>query len=193
MPSEELQGEELYESVTGAALVRKEQRCTNRCEYCWHDLTQRCMCHHARPHSLHTTVNVKVLVLMHSKEYLNPGTDAKLLLAMLPPERAKLYARLPPSNPARGRRAHPEPCQNRCHAPLWCSSDARPCHLHDNLPPTQVYGRPGDLAALRDELAIAPRHTLLLWPGEGALTAVPHVESVGCVVPPLATTASVGQ
>ena len=50
-----------------------------------------------------------------------------------------------------------------------------------------------DDKALRDELAIAPRHTLLLWPGEGALTAVPHVESVGCVVPPLATTASVGQ
>ena len=73
-------------AVTGAALVRKEQRCTNRrCEYCWHDRAQRCMCHRARPHSLHTTVNVKVLVLMHSKEYLNPGTDAKLLLAMLPP------------------------------------------------------------------------------------------------------------
>ena len=102
MPSEALQGEELFESITGATLVRKEQRCTNRCEYCWHDRAQRCMCHHARPHSLHTTVNVKVLVLMHSKEYLNPGTDAKLLLAMLPPERAKLYARLPPSNPACG-------------------------------------------------------------------------------------------
>ena len=59
---------------------------------------------------------VKVLVLMHSKEYLNPGTDAKLLLAMLLPERAKLYARLPPSNPARGARA-------RCgavHAPVPC-------------------------------------------------------------------------
>ena len=109
MPSEALQGEELFESITGATLVRKEQRCTNRCEYCWHDRAQRCMCHHARPHSLHTTVNVKVLVLMHSKEYLNPGTDAKLLLAMLPPERAKLYARLPPSNPACGAMHAPNP------------------------------------------------------------------------------------
>ena len=72
------------------------------------------MCHRARPHSLHTTVNVKVLVLMHSKEYLNPGTDAKLLLAMLPPERAKLYVRLPPSNPARGAMHAPVP---PCHAP----------------------------------------------------------------------------
>ena len=41
----------------------------------------------------------------------------------------------------------------------------------------QVYGRPGDLAALREELAIAPEHTLLLWPGEGALTVGRHVES----------------
>ena len=116
MPSHELQGEELFESVTGPALVRKEQRCTNRCEYCWHDRAQRCMCQHARPHSLHTTVNVKVLVLMHSKEYLNPGTDAKLLLAMLPPERAKLYARLPPSNPACG----------AMHTPVR----VKPCAMH---------------------------------------------------------------
>ena len=116
MPSGQLQGEDLFESVTGAALARKEQRCANRCDYCWHDRAQRCMCHSARPHSLHTTVNFKLLVLMHSKEYLNPGTDAKLLLAMLPPERSKLYARLPPSNPARGARA-------RCgamHAPVSC-------------------------------------------------------------------------
>ena len=133
MPSGQLQGEDLFESVTGAALARKEQRCANRCDYCWHDRAQRCMCHSARPHSLHTTVNFKLLVLMHSKEYLNPGTDAKLLLAMLPPERAKLYARLPPSNPARGARA-------RCgavHAPVSCylaplerSSDAYARHSH---------------------------------------------------------------
>ena len=59
-----------------------------------------------------------------------------------------------------------------------------------------MYGRPGDLAALRDELAIAPRHTLLLWPGEGALTVEPHVESArlrGCTVSPLATAASLGE
>ena len=127
MPSGQLQGEDLFESVTGAALARKEQRCANRCDYCWHDRAQRCMCHSARPHSLHTTVNFKLLVLMHSKEYLNPGTDAKLLLAMLPPERAKLYARLPPSNPARGARARcgavhaPVPCYL---APLERSNDA---------------------------------------------------------------------
>ena len=131
MPSQELQGEELFESVTGPALVRKEQRCTNRCEYCWHDRAQRCMCQHARPHSLHTTVNVKVLVLMHSKEYLNPGTDAKLLLAMLPPERAKLYARLPPTNPAR--RAVPEPVH------------ASGRHLHPNNQPRRCMGGPAIL------------------------------------------------
>lgn len=33
-----------------------------------------------------------------------------------------------------------------------------------------MYGRPGDLEALRDELAVSPQHTLLLWPGDGALT-----------------------
>ena len=181
MPSGQLQGEDLFESVTGAALARKEQRCANRCDYCWHDRAQRCMCHSARPHSLHTTVNFKLLVLMHSKEYLNPGTDAKLLLAMLPPERAKLYARLPPSNPARGARS-------RCgavHAPVSCylaplerSSDAYARHSHVRpVSLVQVYGRPSDLAALREELAIAPEHTLLLWPGEGALTVGRHVES----------------
>ena len=116
MPSGQLQGEDLFESVTGAALARKEQRCANRCDYCWHDRAQRCMCHSARPHSLHTTINFKLLVLMHSKEYLNPGTDAKLLLAMLPPELSKLYARLPPSNPARGAGA----CCGAVHAPVSC-------------------------------------------------------------------------
>ena len=121
MPSGQLQGEDLFESVTGAALARKEQRCANRCDYCWHDRAQRCMCHSARPHSLHTTVNFKLLVLMHSKEYLNPGTDAKLLLAMLPPERAKLYARLPPSNPARGARAS---------SARATPTHATPCALH---------------------------------------------------------------
>jgi DTW domain-containing protein YfiP len=36
-------------------------------------------------------VVVRVLVLMHHKEYLSAGDDAKLLLAMLPPENAKLF------------------------------------------------------------------------------------------------------
>ena len=91
--SEELKGEELFEAVTGAALLRKEQQCINRCRLCWHDRLQRCICVHAKPRSLHLSVNVKVLVLMHSKEYLNPGDDAKLLLAMLQHDRATLYVR----------------------------------------------------------------------------------------------------
>ena len=75
--AEKLQGQELYEAVTGAALLRKEERCANRCGYCWHDRVQRCICKRACPHSLRTAVNVKVLVLMHSK--------ARLRDLLLPP------------------------------------------------------------------------------------------------------------
>lgn len=119
-----MQGEALFEANVTESIARKESRCQNRCSHCWHDKTQRCICRLVVPRSLTTETRVKVLVLQHSKEYLNPGDDAKLLLALLPPERCALY----------------------------------------------VYGRKGDLAALRAELDEAPQHTLLLWPGEGALT-----------------------
>ena len=119
-----MQGEELFEANVTESLTRKASRCQNRCSHCWHDKTQRCICRLVVPRSLTTTLHVKILVLQHSKEFLNPGDDAKLLLALLPPERCALY----------------------------------------------VYGRKGDLAALRAELDEAPQHTLLLWPGEGALT-----------------------
>ena len=147
MPSGQLQGEDLFESVTGAALARKEQRCANRCDYCWHDRAQRCMCHSARPHSLHTTVNFKLLVLMHSKEYLNPGTDAKLLLAMLPPERAKLYARLPPSNPPRCPRTLW--CRARSRVMLTCTARALERRLRTPLPRAPCIARAGVRAARR--------------------------------------------
>ena len=76
------------------------------------------------------------------------------------------------------------PCTLPCHANLHRSSTrATPTHATPTCAlyrsRVQVYGRPGDLAALREELAIAPEHTLLLWPGEGALTVGRHVESEG--------------
>ena len=110
--ADEPRGEALYEAITGAAVARKEQRCANRCSHCWHDRVQRCICHRAPPRSLRTTVNVKVLVLMHSKEYLNPGDDAKLLLAMLPAERSALYVPRLPSHTA------PFPINHRSQVPL---------------------------------------------------------------------------
>ncbi|EOD29857.1 hypothetical protein EMIHUDRAFT_468479, partial [Emiliania huxleyi CCMP1516] len=48
------------------------------------------------------------------------------------------------------------------------------------LPPEQarvfVYGRRADWDALAAELAADPQHTMLLWPGEGALTVGEFVE-----------------
>jgi DTW domain-containing protein YfiP len=114
--------DEIFATLTEEAVARKEAGQKNRCRRCWHDRAQHCICDRLAP--LRTALNVRVLVLMHSSEYLSPGDDAKLLLAMLPAEQAGLY----------------------------------------------VFGRRDDMAALRRELHEDPTHTLLLWPGEEALT-----------------------
>ena len=81
--------QQIFEALT-AALARKEQNNAHRCKRCWHDAPQRCICAQLPP-VVTPALRFKVLVLMHPSEYLNPGDDAKLLLALLPPSHASLY------------------------------------------------------------------------------------------------------
>ena len=120
--------DEVLEGMVDGAIRRKEESKRNLCSRCWHDQAQRCICHHLG--HLQTALPAKVLVLMHHKEYLKAGDDAKLLLAMLPADRTELY----------------------------------------------VFGRRGDLARLQAELRVDPAHTLILWPGNDALTVEEFVE-----------------
>jgi len=112
----------LFEALAGEVIERKESQMANRCFKCWHDAKQGCIC--TQLPALSLRVRVRILVLMHHKEYLGAGDDAKLLMAMLPPDQARLF----------------------------------------------VYGRARDWVALAEELAADPAHSLILWPGDGALT-----------------------
>lgn len=123
----------VFEQQATTALARRLDAQSNRCLSCWHDRVQRCICASVQPLSL--ALPVRVLVLMHHKEYLRASDDAKLLLMMLPPDRARLF----------------------------------------------IFGRPGDLEALQSELDEDSGHSMVLWPGDGALTvaqwqrgAAPH-------------------
>ena len=123
--------DEVLEGMVDGAIARKENSKRHLCSRCWHDASatnRKCICHHLG--QLQTALPAKVLVLMHHKEYLKAGDDAKLLLAMLPAERTELY----------------------------------------------VFGRRGDLARLQAELRVDPAHTLILWPGNDALTVDQFVE-----------------
>ena len=85
---------ELFEALTTKSIQAKEEANSNRCKACWHDLTHRCICQHLRlPREdvQKMRLNVRILVLMHHKEYLSAGDDAKLLLAMLPPSHCELF------------------------------------------------------------------------------------------------------
>jgi len=82
--------DERFEAHSSAILERKIQESANRCKRCWHDRKQRCICQMLQS-EMPTVMPIKVLVLMHHKEYLNAGDDAKLLLAMLPASRAQLF------------------------------------------------------------------------------------------------------
>ena len=84
-----LTGQALFEALVSEALERKQARVANRCPRCWHDKVQRCICR--RLGRLHTSLRVRVLVLMHSKEWMCASDDAKLLVAMLPADRVRLY------------------------------------------------------------------------------------------------------
>ena len=94
---EEHEGAELFERVATRSIRTKEAARSNRCGRCWHDRTLRCICHLIPTLSSSfddvslSLSSVRFLILMHYKEYLSAGDDAKLLLAMLPPRNAKLF------------------------------------------------------------------------------------------------------
>ncbi len=87
-------GVELFEKIATRTVEIKESTRTNRCPRCWHDEQTRCICRHI-PALAECSVRlpVKVMILMHYKEYLSAGNDAKLLLALLPgkQQRSQLY------------------------------------------------------------------------------------------------------
>lgn len=89
LKAEGVTGEELFVELADAHVRIKEAECAQRCSRCWHDEASRCICPHL--HSLTPNLNIKVLILIHHREYLSAGNDAKLLLAMLPPENAELF------------------------------------------------------------------------------------------------------
>ena len=86
--SKGLRGDDLFEAMASNALAAKIKAREGRCPRCWHDRERRCICP-LLPHAA-TNLNVRILILMHQKEYLSAGDDAKLLLAMLP-ERTDLF------------------------------------------------------------------------------------------------------
>jgi DTW domain-containing protein YfiP len=83
-------GLELFEKMASTTIEKKEQSRSNRCARCWHDAQTRCICHLV-PDLPETRLSIKVLILMHFREYLSAGDDAKLILAMLPPDQAELF------------------------------------------------------------------------------------------------------
>ena len=79
------QGVDLFEQIATRTVEIKERSRTNRCGRCWHDKKSRCICSYIPLiHASKVLLPVKILVLMHYKEYFSAGNDAKLLLAMLP-------------------------------------------------------------------------------------------------------------
>lgn len=86
------EGQELFEKVANRHVQLKENTHANRCPRCWHDKVHRCICQFL-PYLTKPMLRlpVKVLILMHYKEYLSAGDDAKLLLAMLPKANAEIF------------------------------------------------------------------------------------------------------
>lgn len=88
---EKYQGVELFEKIATLSIKKKETARSNRCPSCWHDATLRCICPLIAPFATETLrLPIQVIVLMHHKEYLSAGDDAKLLLRMLP-DNSKLF------------------------------------------------------------------------------------------------------
>jgi len=86
--AEHAAGDALYERIASEHLRIREENSRHRCRMCWHD-TRACICAHLPALTLH--VKVRLLVLMHQKEYLGAGDNAKLLIAMLPADQARLF------------------------------------------------------------------------------------------------------
>ena len=104
-----IEGWDLMERMTTLALSRREfsPRSQRRCQSCWFN-TDNCICQRiheisSRNNQLqptpssssssldhdHDAVNVKLLILMHPKEYLCAGNSAKLLRMLFPEQEQK--------------------------------------------------------------------------------------------------------
>eukprot|EP00536_Pseudo-nitzschia_multiseries_P004755 jgi/Psemu1/10781/gm1.10781_g len=80
-----IEGVDLFEKIATRTVLIKESQRTNRCRRCWHDKITRCICSYIPPLSEGSVkLPIKVMVLMHYKEYFSAGNDAKLMLALLP-------------------------------------------------------------------------------------------------------------
>ena len=87
-----LQGIELFNAVATHNINIKKAGRLNRCPVCWHDANLSCIC--ASLPSIEAApplLPIKILILMHYKEYLNAGNDAKLLLALLADKHCELF------------------------------------------------------------------------------------------------------
>jgi DTW domain-containing protein YfiP len=103
-----IEGWDLMENLTTLELSRRESspRSQRRCQSCWFN-RDNCICQriyeiYSRNYSLppmpsslsldhdhHDAVNVKLLILMHPKEYLCAGNSAKLLRMLFPEQEHK--------------------------------------------------------------------------------------------------------
>ena len=80
-------GQNLFEKMATLNInYRINEERHHRCPRCWYCST-RCVCD-SMPDRIDkdelSTTNVKILLLMHHKEYLNAGNSAKSLIALLP-------------------------------------------------------------------------------------------------------------
>jgi len=84
------EGVALFEKIATRTVEIKETQRTNRCRRCWHDRVTRCICSYIPPlEEKSVKLPIKVIVLMHYKEYFSAGNDAKLMLALLPGKRLR--------------------------------------------------------------------------------------------------------
>eukprot|EP00563_Minutocellus_polymorphus_P016781 CAMPEP_0181058990 /NCGR_PEP_ID=MMETSP1070-20121207/21134_1 /TAXON_ID=265543 /ORGANISM="Minutocellus polymorphus, Strain NH13" /LENGTH=304 /DNA_ID=CAMNT_0023138619 /DNA_START=20 /DNA_END=934 /DNA_ORIENTATION=+ len=86
-------GFDLFEKMATLNLsYRIEEQRTNRCPSCWYDREIRCICDRMPARMERDLMpNVKFLLLLHHKEYLNAGNSAKVLLSLLPKEQIELF------------------------------------------------------------------------------------------------------
>lgn len=83
-------GIQLFEKIATRTVELKEKTRENRCPRCWHEQARCCFCSHI-PNLTKMKLPIKVIILMHYKEYLSAGNDAKLLLAMMPKHLSELF------------------------------------------------------------------------------------------------------
>eukprot|EP00984_Skeletonema_dohrnii_P020098 scaffold9709_cov126-Skeletonema_dohrnii-CCMP3373.AAC.9 len=85
-------GHNLFEKMATLNInYRINEERHHRCPVCWY-CTVRCVCD-LMPKNIDRDdlPNVKILLLLHHKEYLNAGNSAKSLIALLPEENIELY------------------------------------------------------------------------------------------------------